>query len=43
MTELGLDDLLNVYRQVGVDVFARLKEFNKARPGNAITINKGTK
>ena len=26
-----LVDLLDLYRQVGVDVFARLKEFNKAR------------
>jgi predicted ester cyclase len=26
-----LVDLLSVYRQVGVDVFARLREFNKAR------------
>jgi len=26
-----LVDLLDVYRQVGVDVFARLREFNKAR------------
>lgn len=24
-------DLLDVYRQLGVDVFARLREFNKAR------------
>ncbi len=28
-----LVDLLDVYRQVGVDVFSRLKEFNKARTG----------
>ena len=29
-----LVDLLDVYRQIGVDVFARLREFNKARvPG----------
>jgi len=26
-------DLLDVYRQLGVDVFRRLREFNKARPG----------
>lgn len=26
-----LVDLLSVYRQIGVDVFARMKEFNKAR------------
>ena len=24
-------DLLDLYHQVGVDVFARLREFNKAR------------
>lgn len=31
-----LVDLLDLYRQVGVDVFARLREFNKARvPGRA--------
>jgi len=28
-----LIDLLDVYRQIGVDVFGRLKEFNKARIG----------
>lgn len=28
-----LVDLLNVYHQLNVDVFARLREFNKARPG----------
>ena len=26
-----LVDVLDVYRQIGVDVFARLREFNKAR------------
>ena len=26
-----LVDLLDLYRQIGVDVFARLREFNKAR------------
>jgi hypothetical protein len=26
-----LVDLLHVYRQVGVDVLARMREFNKAR------------
>ena len=36
-----LIDILDVYRQVGVDVFARLKEFNKARSVNSININKG--
>ena len=25
-------DLLDIYHQIGVDVFARLKEFNKSRP-----------
>ena len=29
-----LVDLLDVYRQLGVDVFARLREFNKARPAS---------
>jgi predicted ester cyclase len=28
-----LVDLLDVYHQVGVDVFSRVREFNKARPG----------
>ena len=28
-----LVDLLDVYKQVGVDVFSRVREFNKARPG----------
>jgi predicted ester cyclase len=28
-----LVDLLHVYKQIGVDVFARLREFNKARSG----------
>lgn len=28
-----LIDLLDMYRQLGIDVFARLKEFNKARAG----------
>jgi len=31
-----LVDLLDVYRQLGVDVFARLREFNKSRPIGAI-------
>tara|TARA_B100000965_G_scaffold309069_1_gene268222 strand:+ start:3277 stop:4353 length:1077 start_codon:yes stop_codon:yes gene_type:complete len=35
-----LVDLLDVYRQVGVDVFARLKEFNKARSVYPINNNK---
>ncbi len=30
-------DLLHVYRQLGVDVMARLREFNKARPTGPIT------
>lgn len=29
-----LVDLLHVYQQLNVDVFARLREFNKARPGS---------
>ena len=28
-----LVDLLDMYRQIGVDVFARLREFNKTRAG----------
>lgn len=28
-----LVDLLHMYHQIGVDVFARMREFNKARPG----------
>ena len=31
-----LIDLLDVYRQVGIDVFARLHEFNKARNMNSL-------
>ena len=30
-----LVDLLHVYRQIGVDVLARMREFNKARRGIA--------
>ncbi len=37
-----LVDLLDAYRQLGVDVFARLREFNKARNLGAITIPDGT-
>ncbi|MEL7082628.1 MAG: ester cyclase, partial [Pseudomonadota bacterium] len=37
-----LVDLLDAYRQLGVDVFARLHEFNKARNLGAITIPDGT-
>jgi hypothetical protein len=36
-----LVDLLDIYRQVGIDVFARLAEFNKARPGGSITLTNG--
>lgn len=36
-----LVDLLDLYRQVGVDVFARLKEFNKARSLAPIQIPSG--
>ena len=28
-------DLLHVYEQLGIDVFARMREFNKARYGMA--------
>ncbi|ODA29340.1 polyketide cyclase [Veronia pacifica] len=33
-----LVDLLDVYDQLGVDVFARLKEFNKSRPSGPINL-----
>lgn len=33
-----LVDLLDVYRQLGVDVFARLREFNKARVPGSISL-----
>ena len=36
-----LVDLLDVYSQVGVDVFGRLREFNKARNIQPIKIDKG--
>ena len=36
-----LVDLLDAYRQLGVDVFARLREFNKARPGGSIAFPVG--
>lgn len=36
-----LVDLLDLYSQVGVDVFARLAEFNKARNLGAITLSDG--
>ena len=36
-----LVDLLDLYRQVGVDVLARLREFNKARNLGVITIPNG--
>lgn len=36
-----LVDLLDVYRQLGVDVFARLREFNQARPGGSIAFPVG--
>ena len=33
-----LVDLLDLYRQIGVDVFARLREFNKARVPGHVTL-----
>ncbi|CTQ51194.1 ester cyclase [Jannaschia donghaensis] len=33
-----LVDLLDVYRQLGVDVLGRMAEFNKARPGGSVTL-----
>lgn len=35
-----LIDILDIYRQIGVDVFARLREFNKARNMNAVNFTK---
>lgn len=37
-----LVDLLDVYAQLGVDVFARLREFNKARVPGRISYPTGT-
>ena len=34
-------DLLDAYRQLGVDVFARLREFNKARNLGPIALGRG--
>ena len=36
-----LVDLLDLYKQIGVNVFARMHEFNKARPSCAIEIDEG--
>ncbi|WP_136441499.1 ester cyclase [Pacificoceanicola onchidii] len=36
-----LVDLLDLYRQVGVDVLARLREFNKVRPMHPLMIDQG--
>lgn len=36
-----LVDLLDLYAQIGVDVFARLREFNKARAVGSITVPDG--
>jgi len=36
-----LVDLLDVYQQVGIDVFSRLREFNKARNMSTLTYNIG--
>jgi hypothetical protein len=33
-----LVDLLDVYEQLGVDVFARLREFNKSRVSGALSL-----
>jgi hypothetical protein len=34
-------DILDAYRQLGVDVFARLREFNKARVPGRVTFPVG--
>ena len=36
-----LVDLLDLYRQIGVDVLARVREFNKARPVGALNVPDG--
>ena len=36
-----LVDLLDLYRQIGVDVFARLRDFNKARSGRVAGVDQG--
>jgi len=36
-----LVDLLDVYRQLGLDVFARMREFNKARNTGPIAVPSG--
>ena len=36
-----LVDLLDLYKQIGVNVFARMHEFNKARPSYPIEIDEG--
>ena len=36
-----LIDLLDIYRQIGIDVFDRIKEFNKARQTGNIKISNG--
>jgi hypothetical protein len=33
-----LIDLLDIYQQVGLDVFSRLSEFNKARSSGSINL-----
>ena len=34
-------DILDAYRQLGVDVFARLREFNKARIMGSVPLRGG--
>jgi len=36
-----LIDLLDIYRQINVDVFDRIKEFNKAKNIGEINLSKG--
>ena len=36
-----LVDLLDMYGQIGVDVFARLREFNKARVPGSVPLPTG--
>jgi hypothetical protein len=36
-----LIDLLDIYRQIGIDVFDRIKEFNKAKNLGEINLSNG--
>jgi len=36
-----LIDLLDIYRQIGINIFDRIKEFNKARQTGHINLSDG--